>query len=209
MSSVAVRFAPSPTGFMHIGGIYASLINKKVAEQSGGVFFLRIEDTDTKRFIEGAIETIVDGLARFGLSPDEGVVGMNGGVHVEKGDYGPYVQTHRAGIYRAFAADLVRRELAYPCFCTEENLQDLRNRQREGGVARSGYYGEWARCRHRSVEDALERLADGIPFVVRLRAPGDYDRRIEWTDSIRGRIAGDTESDGRRDPHAGVVTRER
>lgn len=187
--AMVTRFAPSPTGYMHIGGIYASLINKKVAEQSGGVFFLRIEDTDTKRFLEGAIGTIISGLNRFGLSPDEGVVGIENGSIVQAGDYGPYIQTERVEMYRAFAADLMRRGLAYPCFCTEEELNNLRNVQKEQKVARSGYYGKWARCRHLPFETTVEQLLKGTPFVIRLRAPGDHNQRIIWNDSIRGSIS--------------------
>jgi glutamyl-tRNA synthetase len=188
-TAMVTRFAPSPTGFMHIGGIYASLINKKVAEQSGGVFFLRIEDTDTQRSQEGAIGTIIDGLNRFGLAPDEGVIGIEEGSVGEQGNYGPYIQTQRVKIYRTFAADLMRRGHAYPCFCTEEALENLRNTQKEQKVARFGYYGKWAKCRHLSVEDAIERLQTGTPFVIRLRATGDYDKRIVWDDCIKGSIS--------------------
>jgi glutamyl-tRNA synthetase len=185
--AMVTRFAPSPTGFMHIGGIYTSLINKKVAEQSGGVFFLRIEDTDTKRYQEGAIRTVIDGLHRFGLPPDEGVVGIENGLLVEAGEYGPYVQTNRLNIYRTFAADLMRRGHAYPCFCTEEDLDNLREIQKEQKV-RTGYYGKWAKCSHLPFEVIVEQLQRGIPFVIRLRAPGNYDTRIVWEDLIKGSI---------------------
>jgi glutamyl-tRNA synthetase len=188
-NAMVTRFAPSPTGFMHIGGIYASLINKKVAEQSGGVFFLRIEDTDTERYQAGAIRTIIDGLNRFGLSPDEGVIGIEDGSVVEQGNYGPYIQTNRAKIYRTFAADLMRRGHAYPCFCTEGDDEDLRNIQKEQKVTRFGYYGRWAKCRHLSLEDRAEKLQTGIPFVIRLLATGDYDKRIVWDDCIKGSIS--------------------
>ena len=187
--AMVTRFAPSPTGFMHIGGIYASLINRKVAEQSGGIFFLRIEDTDTKRFQEGAIRTITEGLHRFDLSPHEGVVGIEHGSVVEQGNYGPYLQTNRVKIYQTFAADLMRRGDAYPCFCTEEDLENLRNIQREQKVARPGYYGKWARCRHLSFESILEQLRQGTPFVVRLRSTGNHDHRIVWDDCIKGSIS--------------------
>jgi glutamyl-tRNA synthetase len=187
--AMVTRFAPSPTGFMHIGGIYASLINKKVAEQSGGVFFLRIEDTDTERYQAGAIRTIIDGLNRFGLPPDEGVIGIENGSVVEQGNYGPYIQTNRVQIYRTFAADLMRRGHAYPCFCTEEDDENLRKIQKEQKVARYGYYGKWAKCRHRSFADTIEQLQTGTPFVIRLRATGDYDKRIVWDDCIKGSIS--------------------
>src|SRR5262245_45004292 len=185
--AMVTRFAPSPTGFMHIGGIYASLINKRVAEQSGGVFFLRIEDTDTKRYQEGAIRTVIDGLHRFGLPPDEGLVGIENGLLVEAGEYGPYVQTNRLSIYRTFAADLMRRGHAYPCFCTEEELDNSREIQKEQKV-RTGYYGKWAKCSHLPFEVIVEQLQRGIPFVIRLRAPGNYDNRIVWEDLIKGSI---------------------
>jgi glutamyl-tRNA synthetase len=187
--AMVTRFGPSPTGFMHIGGIYASLINKRVAEQSGGIFFLRIEDTDTKRYLEGALETIVNGLNAYGLSPDEGVVAVVNGKAVEKGNYGPYFQTRRVYIYHAYAADLLRRGHAYPCFCTEEELNALRNLQKEQKLAHSGYYGKWAKCRHLPVETAFEKLRQGMRFVLRLRAPGDHDKRITFDDVIRGAVS--------------------
>ncbi len=188
-NAMVTRFAPSPTGFMHIGGIYASLINKKVAEQSGGVFFLRIEDTDTKRSQEGAIRTIINGLNRFGLPPDEGVIGVEEGSVIERGNYGSYIQTNRVKIYHTFAADLMRRGHAYPCFCTETDLENQRNIQKEQKVVRSGYYGKWAKCRHLPLEVALEQLRRGTPFVIRLRAIGDYNNRIVWDDCIKGSIS--------------------
>lgn len=183
------RFAPSPTGFMHIGGIYASLINKRLSEQSGGVFYLRIEDTDTKRFKEGAIETIVNGLNRFGLYLDEGVVDFKDGEVIESGDYGPYIQTHRAEIFHAYTAYLIQHGHAYPCFCTEEDLEKLRQEQKEQKIARSGYYGKWVRCRNLTIEQVQENLNQGKPFVIRLRATGDHNKRIIWEDAIRGQIS--------------------
>ncbi|MBO0720982.1 MAG: glutamate--tRNA ligase [Blastocatellia bacterium] len=187
--AMVTRFAPSPTGSMHIGGIYASLINKKLAEQSGGVFFLRIEDTDTKRYQEGTIRTIIDGLHRFGLPPDEGVIGLENGTVVERGDYGPYIQSNRVKIYHTFTAHLMRLGHAYPCFCTEEDLENQRIIQREQKVTRFGYYGKWAKCRQLSFDEAAERLRRGFPFVIRLRAVGDYEKRIVWEDYIKGSIS--------------------
>jgi len=189
VGALVTRFAPSPTGFMHIGGIYASLINKKLAEQSGGVFLLRIEDTDTKRYQEGAIRTIINGLERFGLTPDEGVVGIEHDSVVERGDYGPYIQSNRVTIYHTFAAHLMRLGHAYPCFCSEEDLENLRKIQREQKVTRFGYFGKWAKCRHLPFAEAAERLRNGVPFVIRLRATGDYEKRIVWDDCIKGPIS--------------------
>ena len=188
-NAYVTRFAPSPTGFMHIGGIYASLINKRLSEQSGGIFFLRIEDTDTKRFKEGAIETIVNGLNRFGLYLDEGVVDFKDGEIIEAGNYGPYIQTPRAEIYHDHVAYLMQHGHAYPCFCTEEDLEKLRQEQKEQNIARSGYYGKWAKCRNLPIEEVNENLTEGTPFVVRLRAPGDHNKRIIWEDAIRGQLS--------------------
>ncbi|WP_129345194.1 glutamate--tRNA ligase [Sorangium cellulosum] len=198
--AMVTRYAPSPTGFMHIGGIFVSLINKRLSVQSGGVFYLRLEDTDVKRAIPGALDTIVDSLARFDLSPHEGVLrapagqedGAPGapprGAFVQQGSYGPYVQTERVAIYRDYAIDLLRRGFAYPCFCTVEELDAIRQEQMALTV-KPGYHGRWARWRDAPLARVKEALASGTPFVLRLRAPDDVSGRVEWKDGVKGVIS--------------------
>lgn len=198
--AMVTRYAPSPTGFMHIGGIFVSLINKRLAVQSGGVFFLRLEDTDVKRAIPGALDTIVDSLARFDLSPHEGVVRAPArpetaapgappvGEFVQVGSYGPYVQTERVAIYRDYAIDLIRRGFAYPCFCTVEELDAIRQEQMALTI-KPGYHGRWAKWRDAPLARVKEALASGTPFVLRLRAPDDVSGRVEWKDGVKGVIS--------------------
>ena len=161
------RFAPSPTGFIHIGGLYTALVNERLAHQSGGVIFLRIEDTDKKREQEDGINEIITGLAAFGIEFDEGKT-VSG---EEKGAYGPYVQSHRAEIYQSFCKALVEKGLAYPCFCTEEDLAEIRKVQEENKVL-PGYHTEYAKCRNLTYEQIEENIKAGKPYVVRLRSPG-------------------------------------
>ena len=176
------RFSPSPTGYLHFGGLYASYASKLTAERSGGLFMVRIEDTDKKREVEGGVDCIINGLAAFGVAPDEGVTGQN----TEKGDYGPYIQSRRREIYRAFAKKLVEEGKAYPCFCTPEELEDIRNRQENEDI--KGYYGKYAKCRDLSDEEIEEKIKDGVPFTVRLRSEGDISRKIRFDDMIKGKI---------------------
>ena len=177
------RFAPSPTGFLHLGGVFGALVDERCAHLSGGAAILRIEDTDKKREIENGVPLIVDGLAAFGIRFDEGPGGDGG----ETGDYGPYVQSRRAPLYHVFAKELVRRGGAYPCFCTEEELSALRARQEQAGVT-PGYWGADARCRDLSVEAAAQSLAAGKPWVLRLRSPGKPGDRVKFRDVVRGDI---------------------
>lgn len=176
------RFSPSPTGYLHFGGLYASYASKLTAERSGGLFMLRIEDTDKKREVEGGVDCIINGLAAFGVAPDEGVTGQG----TEKGDYGPYTQSLRREIYRAFAKKLVEEGRAYPCFCTPEELEDIRNRQENEDI--KGYYGKYAKCRDLSDEEIEEKIKNGVPFTVRLRSEGDISRKIRFDDMIKGKI---------------------
>ena len=180
--TVVTRFAPSPTGFLHIGGVYTALMNAKLAHQNGGVFMLRIEDTDKKREVEDGVTGIVQGLEAFGVSPDEGVTGFN----AEKGDYGPYTQSHRREIYRAFAKKLMEEGKAYPCFCTPEDLDEIRAKQENEDI--KGYYGSYAKCRDLSDEEIIEKVNNGVPFTVRLRSEGDISRKIRFEDMIKGKI---------------------
>lgn len=178
------RFAPSPTGRLHIGGLFGALTDYMTAKASGGVFFLRIEDTDKKREFAGGLAAVLDGLTAFGVSFDEGAVGPDS----EKGAYGPYIQSRRAAIYRAVAKDLVRKGLAYPCFCSQEELAALRKRQEKDGAAIRGYFGKYARCRALTYEQIEKRIRAGGPYVLRFRSGGDENRRISFEDLIRGRL---------------------
>ena len=176
------RFAPSPTGYLHFGGLYAGFASKLTADTTGGVFMLRIEDTDKKREVEDGVTGIVQGLEAFGVSPDEGVTGFN----AEKGDYGPYTQSHRREIYRAFAKKLMEEGKAYPCFCTPEDLDEIRAKQENEDI--KGYYGSYAKCRDLSDEEIIEKVNNGVPFTVRLRSEGDISRKIRFEDMIKGKI---------------------
>ena len=181
--AIVTRFAPSPTGFVHIGGLYQSLIAKKVANQTGGVFFLRIEDTDQKREVENGITDIVNSLKDFGLEPDEGMISETD----EKGNYGPYKQSKRKEIYQAYAKYLIEQGKAYPCFCTPEEVEVIRQKQ-EAAKIRPGYYGVWAKCRHLTVEEMIEKIKNGENYIVRFKSPGREDRKIKHKDVIKGNV---------------------
>ncbi len=173
------RLAPSPTGFMHLGNLYVAIANERIAHQSGGVFYLRIEDTDAKRKVEGAVEVIHSSLKYFGIGFDEGAE--------LSGNYGPYYQRQRAEIYHAYAKDLIRRGLAYPCFCTEEELEKTREYQTENKLL-PGYYGEFAKCRNLTEEEIYDNLAKGKPYVIRLRSQGDVNVKHTFHDAVKGEI---------------------
>lgn len=177
------RIAPSPTGYLHIGTLFAALVNRVTASSSGGVFYTRIEDTDKKREIEGGIDDIISGLSDFGIEIDEGFI--NG--DEQKGNYGPYLQSSRAEIYRTFAKKLVAEGFAYPCFCTAEELEETRRIQ-ESQKIRTGYHGEWARHRNISYDEAKALIDEGKPFVVRLKSPGNEQNRVFFDDCIKGKI---------------------
>lgn len=177
------RFAPSPTGFLHIGGLFAAMTARLTAKATGGVFFLRIEDTDKKREITDGVTEIVKGLSAFGITPDEGITGFD----VENGAYGPYQQSKRREIYQCFAKELVRKGLAYPCFCTEADLTALRERQ-EAQSVNKGYYGKWAACRNLTFEAQSQAVKAGRPYTLRLRSPGDESHRITFDDLVKGKI---------------------
>ena len=181
--AIVTRFAPSPTGFVHIGGLYQSVIAKKLANQTEGVFFLRIEDTDQKREIENGIKDIVTSLKDFGLEPDEGMISETEG----KGNYGPYKQSERKEIYQAYAKYLIEQGKAYPCFCTPEEGEEIRAKQ-EAAKIRPGYYGVWAKCRNVTVEEAIERIKNGEKYIVRFKSPGREDRKIKHHDAIKGNV---------------------
>lgn len=178
-----VRIAPSPTGYLHLGTLFAALVNRITATSTGGVFFTRIEDTDKKREIEGGIENIIGGLDRFGIAIDEGFVSGT----EEKGAYGPYQQSRRAEIYQTYAKKLIKEGLAYPCFCTAEELDEVRTYQEQNKI-RTGYHGEFAKHRNITVEEAEKLIAEGKEFVVRLKSPGNEENRITFEDGIKGKI---------------------
>lgn len=178
------RYAPSPTGFQHIGSVFSALIDERLANQSGGVFYLRIEDTDQKREIEGAVEDTIDTMHNFGLHFHEGMISK----HASKGDYGPYRQSEREEIYKTFAFDLIKNGLAYTCFCKAEELDKVREAQVEQKLT-PGYYGEYAKCRHLSNEEAIQRIENGESYIIRLKSPGNPEKRVEAFDLIKGHIS--------------------
>ena len=173
------RLAPSPTGFMHLGNLYVALANERIAHQNNGVFFLRIEDTDEKRKVEGAVEVIHSSLKYFGVAFDEGADLC--------GEYGPYYQRQRAEIYHAYAKELIMKGLAYPCFCGENELEEIRNYQTENKLL-PGYYGEFAKCRNLTEEEIYENLKAGKPYVIRLKSQGDVEKKHAFHDEIKGDI---------------------
>ncbi len=176
------RFSPSPTGYLHFGGLYAAYASMLNAKTTDGVFYLRIEDTDKKREVEGGVDAIVDGLNYFGLKVDEGVTGSGS----EKGNYGPYTQSKRAEIYQTFAKSLVEQGLAYPCFCSAEELEEIREAQAEEDI--KGYWGKYAKCRDLSLDEIKANIELGKPWTLRLRSTGNVQNRIKFDDLIRGKI---------------------
>lgn len=181
--AIVTRFAPSPTGFVHIGGLYQSLIARKITEQTEGVFFLRIEDTDQKREVENGIIGIVSALKDFVITPDEGMISEE----EEKGNYGPYKQSLRKEIYQAYAKYLIEQGKAYPCFCTPEEVEEIRAKQ-EAAKIRPGYYGVWAKCRNHTVEEMAEKIKNGESYIIRFKSPGREDRKIKHHDVIKGNV---------------------
>ncbi len=176
------RLGPSPTGFIHLGNLFGAITDERIAHQSGGVFYLRIEDTDDKRRVDGAVDVVIDTLRYFGVEFDEGA-GKDG----ETGDYGPYYQRQRAEIYHCFAKRLVEEGFAYPCFCTEEELSEMRQKQ-EAEKANFGYYGKWAVHRSWDLPQTEAELKKGTPFVLRFRAPEPCGKTFTIEDAIRGKL---------------------
>lgn len=176
------RLAPSPTGFIHLGNLYSALADERAAHTTGGIFYLRIEDTDEKRKVEGAVESVIRSLRYFGVNFDEGAE-----IDSPLNKYGPYYQRRRASVYRAFAKDLIRRGLAYPCFCTEEELDKVREEQTANKLI-TGYYGEFAKCHNLTEEQIYSNLEAGKPFVIRLKSQGDTANKMTFRDRIKGDI---------------------
>ena len=180
--AAVTRIAPSPTGYLHLGVLFMALTNRIMADSTGGIMYTRIEDTDKKREVVGGTEDIVNGLHNFGIDMDEGFT--YDGV---KGDYGPYRQSDRAEIYQTYVKELIKKGLAYPCFCTAEELEAVRAEQEKNKI-RTGYHGEWAKHRNISVDEAKALIDEGKPYVIRLKSGGSEERRITFTDGIKGKI---------------------
>jgi glutamyl-tRNA synthetase len=193
--AVVSRFAPSPTGFVHFGGLFPSTVAERLAHQSGGVFYLRIEDTDAKREVEGAAEGLIKTLATYGINFDEGAILDESGKISDKGAYGPYKQSQRGDIYQTFAKQLVREGKAYPCFSTEEELEELAQVNKKEEIKNTDWQAEAESRRAKmlaqrnfTIEEVEEHLKAGHPFVVRILAGGDPDKKVKFTDLVKGSI---------------------
>ena len=179
--AIVTRYAPSPTGFVHIGALLVSFLSSKFAKQTGGINYLRIEDTDQERSIENGVSSIIDSLKSFGIEFDEGVISEK----EEKGSYGPYIQSKRKDIYQAYAKKLIEEDLAYPSFASKEELDEIR-REQELSKQRLGYYGRWAKDRFISHEEAIKRIENGDKYIIRIKSPGDFYNKIKVNDLIKG-----------------------
>ena len=180
--AVVSRMAPSPTGFVHLGNLVQGTISERMTHQSGGVLYLRVEDTDAKREIPGAVEVLINTLKFYNINFDEGAT-----VDGDDGAYGPYRQRQRAAIYHVYAKKLVSEGKAYPCFCTEDELSALREKQ-EANKETTGYYGKYAVWRDRPMEDIQAQLAAGNPWVLRFRSEGSIDRQFKFDDLVKGKL---------------------
>ncbi len=180
--AVVTRMAPSPTGFVHLGNLVQGLTAERMAHQSGGVLFLRVEDTDAKREVAGAVEVLIDTLKHYGIAFDEGATHTG-----DAGLYGPYRQRQRAAIYHVYAKQLVLQGMAYPCFATEEELAAMREQQ-EANKENTGYYGKYAIWRDRSIEDIRAQLAAGNPFVLRFKSTGSIENQFKFDDLVKGKL---------------------
>ncbi len=181
--AIVTRFAPSPTGFVHIGGLYQALVARTAAKKTNGVFFLRVEDTDQKREVENGVTGIVNSLKDFDMAPDEGMISDT----EEIGNYGPYKQSLRKDIYQSYAKYLLEQGKAYPCFATAEELDEMRAKQ-EAAKVRTGYYGVWAKYRNLSLDEMAEKINAGVPYIIRFKSPGREDRKIKHKDLIKGNV---------------------
>lgn len=174
------RFAPSPTGFLHTGSLFTSMICHKVAKDSGGIFYVRLEDTDTKREIQGSGETLLKQLHLFGIDPSEGYLGDK-----QIGEYGPYIQSERADIYKVVIKYLLENGKAYPCFCSQAELDDIRAKQEKAKII-PGYYGPFAKYRYLTNDERKERILKGDPYVIRFKSNGNHIHKIKVTDLVHG-----------------------
>ena len=180
--TIVTRYAPSPTGFMHLGNFMQAITNYVIARNSNGIFYLRNEDTDKAREVEGAVELIMHVLNHYGLNPDE--YEYNGNI---VGNYGPYIQSERKEIYHTFVKHLIEIGRAYPCFCTKEELSEMRENQ-EAMKIRPGYHGRFARCSRLSIEEAIEKIKNGESYVIRFRSNGDFENKFEFDDLRQGKL---------------------
>ncbi len=176
------RYAPSPTGFMHIGNFLSAVIDYVLAKNSEGVFYLRNEDTDKAREVEHAVESIMKILKNYDIYPDEYEY-----ENKIKGEYGPYIQSERKEIYHAFIKHLIEIGRAYPCFCSKETLEEQRKNQ-ELDKERTGYYGDYAFCRHLTIEEQMSKIKEGIPYVIRFKSSGDFNKKFIFDDLVKGKI---------------------
>ena len=181
--AIVTRYAPSPTGYVHMGALFSAFIASKMAKQTSGVFFLRIEDTDKKREIENGVSGIIKDLKNYGIKIDEGMTSETEWI----GEYGPYIQSKRKEIYQTFAKHLIMNDLAYPCFCTEEDLENIRKEQ-ESIKDRIGYYGKWARDRYLSHEEVINKINNGEKYVIRLKSPGKFENKVIYDDLVKGKL---------------------
>ncbi len=181
--AIVTRFAPSPTGFTHIGSLYQSLCSRMAATKTHGVYFLRIEDTDQKREVKNATNDLIRDLKDFDIVADEGMISED----EWEGNYGPYKQSLRKDIYDSFAKYMLEMGKAYPCFCTAEENEEARKKQEAAGI-RPGYYGVWAKCRNISLDEAAEKIKAGVPYIIRFKSPGREDRKIQCSDLIKGKV---------------------
>ncbi len=180
--AAVTRIAPSPTGYLHLGTLFMALVNRITADSTGGTMYIRIEDTDKKREITGGIEDIVNGLYHFGVIIDEGFT-----TEGQKGEFAPYQQSHRAEIYQCYVKELLKQGLAYPCFCTAEELEAVREEQEKNKI-RTGYHGQWAKHRNITFDEAKELIEKGLPYVIRLKSGGSEERKVVFNDGIKGKI---------------------
>ncbi len=176
------RFAPSPTGFMHIGNFMSTIIDYMLVKNSGGVFYLRNEDTDKAREVDGAMDKIMNILKQYDIMPTE--YEYNGEI---VGSYGPYIQSERKEIYQTYVKHLIEIGRAYPCFCSKADLDELRSKQ-EKMKKRTGYYGIHAKCRNLSIEDQISKIKNGEPYVIRFKSNGDFDKQIWVEDLVKGKL---------------------
>ena len=177
--AIVTRFAPSPTGFLHTGSLFTSLVSWRFAKQTNGVFFLRLEDTDQKREIKGSGDKVIEQLIKFGINPDES--------YTNPGNYGPYIQSERRLIYHTVIKEMIEQGLAYPCFCTHEELNEIRKEQ-EANKILPGYYHEYAKCRFLTDDEVIEKLKNKEDYVIRFKSLGKLDERVVLEDAIRGKI---------------------
>lgn len=176
------RMAPSPTGFMHLGNLFGAIVDERLAHQSDGIFYLRIEDTDKKREVPGGVQTILEAFKTFQLPFDEGAT-----LEGDNGIYGPYRQSQRGSVYQVFVKELVKRGMAYPCFCTEEELAEMHAEQ-EKNKENFGYYGKYAKYRDCPFEEIEKKIAAGESYVIRFRSQGSIENKIKHTDLVKGQM---------------------